>query len=234
MTALSCLSVCDYHTNRFFSAISVFGRPFVKRFALCYRTVVLSVCLSVLSVCDVRALWPNGWTDQDETWHAHASRPRRRTHCVMGTQLPSPKRAQPLIFGSYLLWQNGCMDPDATWYGGRPRPRRLCVRWGPRFHSSKRGQSLHPKFSAHVYCGQMAGCIKMPHGMEIGLSPGNCVRWGHSPSANRGGAAQFSAHVYCGKTAAWIKIPLGTEVGLGLRDIVLDGECSLWPNRWMD
>jgi len=29
------------------------------------------VCLSVyLSVCDVRALSPNGWTDQDETWHA--------------------------------------------------------------------------------------------------------------------------------------------------------------------
>ena len=25
----------------------VFGRPLVKRFALCYRTVVLSVCLSV-------------------------------------------------------------------------------------------------------------------------------------------------------------------------------------------
>jgi len=49
----------------------VFGRPFVKRFALCYRSVVcLTVCpvLSCLSVCDVRALWPNGWTDQDETW----------------------------------------------------------------------------------------------------------------------------------------------------------------------
>jgi len=44
---------------------SFFGRPFVKRFALCYQTVV---CLSVrLSVCNVRALWPNGWTDQDET-----------------------------------------------------------------------------------------------------------------------------------------------------------------------
>jgi len=27
----------------------VFGRPFVKRFVLCYRTVVLSVCLSCLS-----------------------------------------------------------------------------------------------------------------------------------------------------------------------------------------
>jgi len=28
----------------------IFGRPFVKRFAVCYRTVVPSVCLSVLSV----------------------------------------------------------------------------------------------------------------------------------------------------------------------------------------
>jgi len=45
---------------------SVFGRLFLKRFALCYWTVVLSC----LSVCNVRALWPNGWTDQDETWRA--------------------------------------------------------------------------------------------------------------------------------------------------------------------
>jgi len=27
---------------------NIFGRPFVKRFALCYRTIVLSVCLSCL------------------------------------------------------------------------------------------------------------------------------------------------------------------------------------------
>jgi len=52
-----------------------FGRPFVKRFALCYRSVVLSVCTSV---CDVGVLWPNGWTDQDETWHA--GRPRALVH----------------------------------------------------------------------------------------------------------------------------------------------------------
>jgi len=26
--------------------------------------------LSVLSVCYVGVLWPNGWMDQDETWHA--------------------------------------------------------------------------------------------------------------------------------------------------------------------
>ena len=42
---------------------SFFGRPFAKRFALCYRTVVLSV----LSVCNVGLLWPNGFIDQDET-----------------------------------------------------------------------------------------------------------------------------------------------------------------------
>jgi len=39
---------------------SIFGGPFVKRFALCYRTVV---CLAVLSVSNVGVLWPNGWTD---------------------------------------------------------------------------------------------------------------------------------------------------------------------------
>ena len=32
-----------------------------------------------------------------------------------------------------------------------------------------------PRFSAHFYCGQMAGCIKMPLGMDVGLSPGDFV-----------------------------------------------------------
>ena len=57
-------------------SISVFGRPYVKRFALCYLTVV---CLSC-HVCDVGVLWQNGWMDQDETWHGRRPRPRR--HCV--------------------------------------------------------------------------------------------------------------------------------------------------------
>ena len=70
-----------------------FERPFVKRFALCYRSVICPVCLSVLSfcrVCDVCALWLNGWTDQDETWHA--GRPRPWLHCIRrGPSSPSPK-----------------------------------------------------------------------------------------------------------------------------------------------
>jgi len=83
-----------------------------------------------------------------------------------GTQLPSPKGAQPPIFVPYLLRPNGCMDKDVTWYGARPRPRRLCVRWGPRSPSPK---------SAHVYCGQTAGLMKLIPGMEVGLSPGDFV-----------------------------------------------------------
>jgi len=66
-----------------------FGRPFVKRFALCYQTVVLTVC----PACKVGALWQNGWMDQDETWYG--GRPRPRRHCLRwGTQLPI-KRAHP-------------------------------------------------------------------------------------------------------------------------------------------
>jgi len=42
--------------------VYIFGRPFVTRFALCYRTVVcLSVCRVCLCVCNVGVLWPNGW-----------------------------------------------------------------------------------------------------------------------------------------------------------------------------
>jgi len=131
---------------------------------------VLSVC-PVLSVCNVRALWPNGWTDHDETWHA--GRPRPWPHCVRWGP-SSPKEAQPPIFGPYLLRSNGCMDQDVTWYGARPRPRRLCVRSGPSTLPQD-GWSPPRQFSAHIYCGQMAGCIKMPLVTEVDLDAGHIV-----------------------------------------------------------
>ena len=62
-------------------------------FLLGYRTVVRSV----LSVCGVGVLWPNGWMDQDGTWQA--GRPRPRSHCIRWR--PSslfPKDAQPAHF----------------------------------------------------------------------------------------------------------------------------------------
>ena len=123
------------------------GRPFVKRFALCYRTVVCPVlsCMSVCPVCDVRALWPNGWTDQDET--CHAGRPRPWPHCVRwGPSCRSPKGHSPPIFGQYLLRPNGCMDQDVIWYDARPRPRRLCVRWDHAPPPQKGAEPPRPNF----------------------------------------------------------------------------------------
>ena len=96
----------------------------------------------------------------------------------------------------------------------------------------------------------MAGCIKMPLGMEVGLNQGNTVLDG-DPASPRGTAhfPEFSAHVCCGQMARWIKIAHGREVFLDAGDIVLDGNpvppisgaqppifdpCLLWPNGWMD
>jgi len=117
---------------------------------------------------------------------------------------------------------------------------------GTQLPAPKRGQS--PPFSAHFYCGQTAGCTKMPLGMEVGLGAGDFVLDGDpaSPSPNR--APNFAAHVCCVQTARWIKMPLDTEVGLGPVDVVLDrdsaptpqkgtspifGPCLLWPNGCM-
>ena len=84
------LLLCSYMLDLPVQEKEVFGRPFVKQFDLCYRSVVLSVCSSA---CDVRALWPNGWMDQDETWQA--GRPRHWQHCVRwGPSSPSPKGPQ--------------------------------------------------------------------------------------------------------------------------------------------
>ena len=66
-----------------------------------WATVCNTVCpigpLSVLSVCDVRALWPNGWTDQDETCVQVGLSPG---HIVLDGDPapPPPKGAQPPNF----------------------------------------------------------------------------------------------------------------------------------------
>jgi len=47
-----------------------------------------------------------------------------------------------------------------------PRPRQHCVRWGL---SSRPPKGHSPQFAADVYCGQTAGCIRIPLGTEEGL-----------------------------------------------------------------
>jgi len=71
--------------------------------------VCLSVCLSVLSVCDVGVLWPNGFMHQNETWHG--GRPRPRPHCVRwGPSSPPPKGAQPSPILAHV-----CSGQTARW-----------------------------------------------------------------------------------------------------------------------
>jgi len=45
----------------------------------------------------------------------------------------------------------------------------------------QKGGGAPPQFSAHVYCGQTAGCVKMPLGMEVGLGPEDFVFDGDPP-----------------------------------------------------
>jgi len=126
---------------------------------------------------------------------------------------PLPKRGQspPIfqIFGPCLLWTNGWMDQDGTWRGGKAQPRRLCVKWGPRTLSKKGAElpSPSPQFSVHFYYSQMAGCIKMPLDMEVGLKPGDFVLHGDpAPSPKRGGARfpeNFGPCLFC-PSAVWI------------------------------
>ena len=73
------------------------GEPFVKRFALCYWTVVLSVC-------NVGVLWPNGSLDQAVTWYG--GRPQSRPHCVRwGPSSPFPLKGaqQPPLLAHFAL-----------------------------------------------------------------------------------------------------------------------------------
>ena len=72
------------------------------------------------------------------------------------------------------------MNEDATWYTE--------VGLGPgdivldRDPASPPKNGQNPQFLAHVYCGQTAGWIKMPLGMEVVLGPGHIVPDGDRPS----------------------------------------------------
>jgi len=56
----------------------------------------------------------------------------------------------------------------------------------------KKGAEPPRQFSAHFYCGQVAGCIKVPLGVEVGLNPGDFVLDGEPvPSPKMGGPPIF-------------------------------------------
>jgi len=168
---LSCFKYINRGHVRSSTAILVFGRPFIKRFALCYRTVVLSV-LSVCPGCNVGVLWPNDWTDEDETWHGGKFWPG--PNCVRwGPSSPqrgtAPQFLAHVHCGQTAVWIKMPLSievglgPGDFVLDGDPAP-------------PNGGRSPSTQFSAHAYCGQMSGLIKMPLGMEIDFGLCDIVR----------------------------------------------------------
>ena len=73
------------------------------------------------------------------------------------------------------------MRQDAIWYGGRPRPTGQCsmlTQLPP-----EKGHTHPTQFLAHVYCGQMDGCMKTPLGTEVDLVRSHIVLDGVPPPA---------------------------------------------------
>jgi len=137
-------------------------------------------------------LWPNGWLDQDATWYWGRTRPRR-LYVRWGPSSPPQKGdkghgAPSPIFGPCPLWSNGWMDQDGTWHRDGPWSRLHCARLGPNSFPQKGGRAPS-QFLAHFCCGQMAGCIKMTLGMEVGLSPGEFVLDRDPAPCQKGGRA---------------------------------------------
>jgi len=83
-----------------------FSRPFDFWATVCrtVRPMLSDRCpvLYVCPVCDVGVLWPNGWMDQDETWHG--GRPWPWPHCVRSDPAPLSIGHSPTLFGPCLLW----------------------------------------------------------------------------------------------------------------------------------
>ena len=87
----------------------------------------------------------------------------------------SPKGVQPSPpILPHVLWSDSCMDQDATWYGVDLGLRDIVFDVDPAT-PRKKGTSTPTQFLAHVYCGQMAGWMKTPVGMDVDLGPGHIV-----------------------------------------------------------
>ena len=111
----------------------IIGRPFVKRFALCYRTSYLPPKKRATAAPTFRPMY----SDQTAV-------------CIKMTH-----STEVYLSPGYIV-----LDGDPV---------------------SETGKAA-PHFSAHFCCNQTAGWIKMPLGIEVGLSPWpHCVRWGPRP-----------------------------------------------------
>jgi len=165
---------------------AVFGGPFVKRFALCYQTVVCLSCFSVCPVCDL----------------VHCGQTVGRIKMKLGTQVglgpshnvldgdpapPPPKwgRAPPQFSAHFYCGQTaGCiMMPLGMEVGLNPRDFVLNEDQAPSPKGEGAGAAApyqSPQFMAHVL--RPNGCMDQD-ATWYGGTPRprqHCVRWGPS------------------------------------------------------
>ena len=136
-------------------------------------------------------------------------------------------RAHP-NFRPCLLCPNGWMDQHALGVDVGHGPGHIVLDGNLLPFPEKGAQ---PPFSAHVCCGQTAGWIKMPLGMEPRPRP-HFARWGpSSPSPQKGAQPPiFGPCLLCPN--GWMdRHALGMEGGHCPGHIVLDGNLLPFPEK---
>jgi len=128
-----------------------FGRPFIKRFALCWRTVVCPVCLSVTLVyCGQTVGWINmslgrevGLGSGHIVLDADSTPSMERGTAALHFSAMSVAAKRLYGAGYHLVWRQASAPP-----------RRYCVTWGPSSPTERVKATHAPHFSAREYCGQ--------------------------------------------------------------------------------
>jgi len=160
----------DSCVARLSHSIPLFGPLFVKRFALCYRTVVLCV-LSCLSVTLVHCGQTVRWIKMPLGMEAGLG----PGHILLDRDPPTPHRGhRPPIFGQCLC------DEAAGWIKvpvGREvglGPGDILLHGDP---APQKGGTAPPTFRPVSIVGKRldGSRIKMPLGREVGLGPGHIV-----------------------------------------------------------
>jgi len=205
--------------------VIIFGRPFVKRFAVCYQTVVCPVSLSCLSVTLVCC----GQTVERIKMKLGTLVGLGPGHIVLDVDpAPLPPKKERDTAPQFLAYV--CCGQTARCI---KMPLGMGVGLGPGNFvldgdpppPQKKGTQPFPNFRLmwpNGWVDQDATWYRgRPQPRRL------CVRWhlARPPPQKKGGhSPQFSAHVCCGQTTRWIKMPLGTEVGLSQSNFVLDGD----------
>jgi len=138
--------------------------------------------------CDVGALWPNGWTDQDTTWQAGRNRPW--PHCVRwGPSSPSPKEHSPTRFSAHILcgqmaaWIKMPLGMELGF-----SPGDFVLDRDPALPSPKQGLSPRPNFrSISIVVKRLQYRCMHQDATWYGGRPhprGLCVRWNPAPPLN--------------------------------------------------